>query len=230
MEEEREEEREEEEGKKGSNWWGWILTFLLFVVGPHIIPIFTKMVYQFTGGYVNLQVFGTLPLLIGLAIIGSVVVSMIKAMFGALRTSTQMPSPTGVSIPPLTTPRSTSDTMLSPTPSASETFDRIEELFARYSSGTTISGTARSTTPETSNVPRPWDDDETSEETRAGSGRGTSTGTPWDRSQQLPGPPQFEPIISGKVVAFGILGLLLIGGAFFLSGMIQNTLQLVVGP
>lgn len=34
------------------------------------------------------------------------------------------------------------------------------------------------------------------------------------RQQNLPGPPRFEPIISGKVLAFGILGLLLLGLVF----------------
>lgn len=47
---------------------------------------------------------------------------------------------------------------------------------------------------------------------------------PPSAEQRLPGPPRFEPIIDPRVLTFGIIGLVLFGGFFFLVLMIGGSL------
>lgn len=42
--------------------------------------------------------------------------------------------------------------------------------------------------------------------------------------QRLPGPPRYEPIIDPRILAFGIVGLLVLGGFFFLALLIAGSL------
>ncbi|NTU82300.1 MAG: hypothetical protein HGA45_23465 [Chloroflexales bacterium] len=42
--------------------------------------------------------------------------------------------------------------------------------------------------------------------------------------QRLPGPPSFEPIINPRVLTLGIIGLVIIGGFFFLALLIAGAL------
>lgn len=40
--------------------------------------------------------------------------------------------------------------------------------------------------------------------------------------QRLPGPPRFEPIIDPRVLTFGIFGLFIVGGLFFLALLLSG--------
>jgi hypothetical protein len=42
--------------------------------------------------------------------------------------------------------------------------------------------------------------------------------------QRLPGPPRYEPIIDPRILAFGIIGLLFLGGLFFLALLLAGSL------
>jgi hypothetical protein len=42
--------------------------------------------------------------------------------------------------------------------------------------------------------------------------------------QRLPGPPRYEPIIDPRILAFGIIGLLFLGGFFFLALLLAGSL------
>jgi hypothetical protein len=41
--------------------------------------------------------------------------------------------------------------------------------------------------------------------------------------QRLPGPPRYEPIIDPRILAFGIVGLLFLGGFFFLALLLAGS-------
>lgn len=42
--------------------------------------------------------------------------------------------------------------------------------------------------------------------------------------QRLPGPPRFEPIIDPRVLTFGIIGLVIVGGLFFLALLLTGAI------
>lgn len=222
---------EEEQKKKGTNWIG-ILIVLLLMAGPQILPPIARFVTQVTGGYINLRAVGTLPLLLGAIAVIAILGGILKAVVGSLQTSSERPFsrpsiPSSSSIQssqsslsnltstysdPASTPWASSSPA-SPSPyerpaPPSSTHALLQEMQARQAVR------KREESWQTYSTQWDWDD----EEPLLGESRiSQSSGSSWQGKLSLPAPPRFEPLISGKVLAFIILGALLVGGGLFLG-------------
>lgn len=226
---------EEEQKKRGTNWIG-ILIVLLLMAGPQILPPIARFVTQVTGGYINLRAVGMLPLLLGAIAVIAILGGILKAVVGALQTSSERPfsrpsSPSGLSSQsslsnltstysdPASTPWASSSPA-SPSPyerpaPPSSTHALLQEMQARQAVR------KREESWQAYSTQWDWDD----EEPLLGESRlPQSSGSSWQGKLSLPAPPRFEPLISGKVLAFSILGALLVGGALFLG----TTLSMIV--
>lgn len=219
---------EEEQKKKGTNWIG-ILIVLLLMAGPQILPPIARFVTQVTGGYINLRAVGMLPLLLGAIAVIAILGGILKAVVGALQTSSERPfsSPSSSSIQSsqssLSNLTSTySDPASTPWASASPASPSPYERPAPPSSTHTLLQELRerqaAREQEEDRLARSsqwaWDDEDLF---LRDASLPQSSGSSWQGKLSLPSPPRFEPLISGKVLAFSILGALLVGGGLFLG-------------
>lgn len=170
----------------GSGWIG-IVIFLLIAFGSQVVGFLSRFLSQLTGGSLNVAP-GTLMLvLIGGLIVLSVLLSVMRAIVGAAR-SNETRLPTSLPPQPPQLPRAPERSGMAP-PRMPEQPRLPPSLPA-------------------SRMPSPPQSPMSSPE--------------WIRSrassdinmQRMPGAPRFEPIVDPKVLGFGILGLLVLGGVF----------------
>lgn len=84
-------------------------------------------------------------------------------------------------------------------------------------------GMPPTTPPRTTSPPRPSAGPPRSPSQPPRPGRPTQLRQP-SGEQRLPGPPRFEPIIDPRVLTFGIIGLVIFGGFFFVALLLSGTL------
>ncbi|NJN65549.1 MAG: hypothetical protein HC884_01970 [Chloroflexaceae bacterium] len=229
--------------RKGTNWIGLVI-FLLVFVGPQIIPPISRFVSQRTGGTIQIGT-GILPFII----IGLVVLTVLGTIGRAITKMSQGSGPSAPSIATptnlassLAPPSSTSSAIAraaapwSPSSSASGSGAPDPSSLGLGSSSFSSLLAAQKTGP--SGLTRPgqggrWDDTQGDDDFEDDSGleegirrfsQGSSvfapSGAAFSRSSYLPGAPRFEPLVSGKVVGWGLLGAILIGSGLALGSWI----------
>jgi hypothetical protein len=190
--------------KKGINWG--FLIFLLIVFGPQLFAWISRTLSQVSGGSFNP---GSSTNIIPVIIIGLVLLSVIVGVVRAIGETTR--SSSGQSWP--TSSASTTSTISS---SRSSVADLLEA--SKRAQPTSSQATRTSTSWD--DFADLFDDDDTeafhfAEKTRS---------RPIRTISDMPGAPRFEPVISGAAIGFGLLGALLLGGAFFLGNWLTTVL------
>ncbi len=176
--------KKQKQKKGGFNWIGTLI-FLILVFGPQLVPFISRL----TGGTITPSMI--IPILIGGIIAVATLVSVVRAINGASEQAA----------PPPPTPSPTK-----PTPTLHK--ERPTSSFSRSHSSSSSSWTsqqshkwASSDSDWASSFPPPRTRDAQKMSSRSGIG-----------SQNVPGPPQFEPIIDPTVLAIGLVGIVILGG------------------
>lgn len=211
----------QQQKKKGSNWIGWLIFFIL-VFGPNIIRPVSQIISQATGGTVNIGV-NIIPVIIGILAVGTILTSILRAAVRySQRNETTLPT-----------------TLSSPTSSSSSS-----PSWSNKASSTTFSTTPLSTSSSTSSdwltqnrQSQPvknesddrfdslFDDDDDEKETQwqGGFSRPRQPATPKQLSDIAP-PVRFEPIITGKAILAAIVTFLLVGGGLAFGSIMSGML------
>lgn len=194
--------------KKGINWG--FLVFLLIVFGPQLYAWASRSLSQLSSGSFNL---GSSVNILPIIVIGVVVLIVIMSVVRAIGEATR--SSPGQSWPTTSTTRSTP--ISSSTPERSTSISDLLAAQEKTQSASRLSAYASTR----------WDeqlanlfDDESEPFHFAEQNRPRTI----ENISDIPGAPRFEPVISGAAIAFGLLGALLLGGAFFLGNWLTTVL------
>jgi hypothetical protein len=184
--------------KKSANWIG-ILLFLLIFAGPQIIGAIGKVISQ-AGGSTVLIANSIIPLIIGGLVVLTVLVSIMRALGRA--SQKRMNGSIHESLEEYTSSHKQSfPTHRSSTLSPSQRSHSISHI-----SSSSYDTSPRSVDLDWDNIEAFFDEDSRRMAEKLRSSTRTTTAN-------LPKAPRFEPVVSGKVVAFSILGMLVVGGA-----------------
>lgn len=250
----------EEKKKKGSNWIGALIFFLIFA-GPAIVRSISNLLSQVSGGTISLG-----PNIIPVIVFLVIVLVIISRVFSAVgRFAKQNESPSSASNASIASSSNTSLQQYTGGPDSLRQYTGGPDSLRQYTGGpeslrqytggpdslrqytspqpvqqrgrhvatnqlSTIRSarTASSSTASTSMYYDDDDDDDTldwSDSTslyeafKTASGNTANKTGGWQHPPNLPAAPRFEPVLSGKVLLFGILGILLLGGVFAATGV-----------
>ncbi len=192
--------------KKGINWIGTLLVILV-LVGPQIFAALSQVLSQITGGPVTLTN-SLLPIIIG----GLLVLMVLSTIVRAIGKAVNQSETSSATLESITTGSSTG---VYPPPSPSLSQSNMNQ---RISAAT--SSTSMRSTPDLD-----WEDIEAMFEEgtpRTPTGVNPTAARYLSSVNDLPSSTRFEPLISGKVLAYSLAGLLLLGGSLaavvFLAG------------
>jgi hypothetical protein len=199
--------RSQKKESEGLNWLGPLI-FLLVIGSQFVVPLLQNL-SQFIGQNTAQQLSGSisnlLPFIIAGLVILAIVVPIIRGIFsaiGSIGESSSMPQTGG----------------LSPTPQSN--YSRYADLPAAPA----LPGSKRELPAAFDTLPRPSLSSLSSPLARPrGHGMDKIRSGQLNRSPNYK-TPGFEPIIDGKVLAFGLAALVLIGGALLLTGWLATVL------
>lgn len=208
--------------KKGANWIGWLIFFIL-VFGPNIIRPVSRVISQVTGGTVNIGV-NIIPAIIGIIAVVMVLTSILRAAARySKRNETTLP----------TTLSSPSSSSSSSSPSwsdiASSTTFSTKSLSTSSSTSSDWFTSGRQSQPVKDDADErfdslfDYDDDEEETQWQGGFSRPHQPATPKRLSDIAP-PVRFEPVISGKAILAAIVAFLLVGGGLAFGGIMSGML------
>jgi hypothetical protein len=185
--------------KKGMNWLGTLLVILV-LVGPQILGALSQILSQITGGPVALS-----NSLLPLIIVGLLVLIVMSTIVRAIGNAVNQSESSSATLESITSQRSS---IAQPAPRTSTQRTMDERLSA-----------ARSSTTMHSAPDIDWQDIEAmlQEGTpRTPTGVNPTAARYLSSVNDLPRSTRFEPLISGKVLAYSLAGALVLGGSLAL--------------